>query len=85
MTTKAVTPDELKRYRYMLGKLLFLGRLTQQVILRIASEMAVKTNHPLVHHLRNLKSPINYTLKIASGVKFKSCHGNKKIQSLSIQ
>ena len=35
--TKVATPDEMKKYRSMLGELLFLGHLTQLFMLHIAS------------------------------------------------
>ena len=64
------TSSELKLYRSLIGKLLFAGRLTQPVMLRIASEMATKVNKLQVHHLRDLRAHVKFALSVATPILY---------------
>ena len=67
---EVASPYELKLYRSLLGKLLFTGRMSQPIMLRIASEMAAKTNRLLVHHLKDLSAQVKYASSIAHDVTY---------------
>ena len=64
------SPQELKHYRSLLGKVLFLGRMSQPIMLRISSEMGTKTNHLLVHHLKDLHAQVKYALGISHCITY---------------
>ena len=49
-------PNELKLYLSLVGKVLFVGRMTQPIMLRMTSRMATKVNHPQLHHLQDLRA-----------------------------
>ena len=72
------TPDELKVYRSLLGKILFTGRMSQPVMLRIASEMATKTNRLLVHHLKDLRAQVKYAMSISHDVLYAKSEASGK-------
>jgi len=50
------TPKEITAYKSAIGKMLFIGRITQPLFLRIASHMAGKTKNLLLHHLKDLEA-----------------------------
>jgi len=71
------TPKEITSYKSAIGKLLFIGRITQPIFLRIASHMATKTKKLLLHHLKDLEALIKYGKKQSPSVLFKSTNQSK--------
>jgi len=61
----------LTKYRSAIGRLLFVGRMTHPVLLRIASTMATKTSALLNHHLKDLAAFARYALKAAPVLTFR--------------
>ncbi len=57
------TGDEITAFKSDLGKMLFIGRMSQPIMLRIASQMATEMNRLLFHHLKDLDSLIPGTTK----------------------
>lgn len=55
---------------HIIGKLLFTGRTSYPIMLRVASSMAAKTNHILVHHLKILLTQVKYLKDIAVPLRF---------------
>eukprot|EP00171_Calliarthron_tuberculosum_P023073 IDg23073t1 len=55
-TDKPANAKQLYEYRQIVGQLLFIGRCTQPIMLRIASHMATKISSLMTHHLRDLIS-----------------------------
>eukprot|EP00171_Calliarthron_tuberculosum_P004551 IDg4551t1 len=53
---RAASAAEATLYRSIIGQILFVGRLSQPLMLRIASQMATKLNNLNLHHLRDLES-----------------------------
>ena len=72
-------PKELNRFRSAIGRLLFIGRMTHPVLLRIASSMATKVSALELHHLKDLKALVKYSCKKPPVLVFKP----PKISSLS--
>eukprot|EP00171_Calliarthron_tuberculosum_P004588 IDg4588t1 len=68
------SPTEITNYKSCLGKMLFIGRMTQPIMLRIASHMATKVNKLMRHHLKDLKSLIKYCKSSTPHISFKPVH-----------
>eukprot|EP00171_Calliarthron_tuberculosum_P005283 IDg5283t1 len=67
---KIATPNELGIYRSIIGKILFVGRMTQLLLLRMASLIATKTSKLLVHHSRDLKALLKYAKRYEPCITF---------------
>jgi len=61
----------LTKYRSSIGRLLFVGRMTHPVLLRIASTMATKTSALKNHHLKDLAAFVRYALKAPPVLTFR--------------
>ncbi len=59
-------------YKSTLGKMLFLGRMTQPIMLRVVSHMATKTAQLKVHHLKDLEAQIRYLKRTLPCIAFPS-------------
>ena len=57
-STECATSDEITSYKSLLGKLLFIGCLTQPILLRITSQFSMKTNKLQFHHLNDLEARV---------------------------
>ena len=66
------TPKEATKFRRAIGNILFVGRMSDPILLRIASTMATKVEDMKVLYLRDLKSQINYALRNAPVLAFHS-------------
>eukprot|EP00171_Calliarthron_tuberculosum_P022319 IDg22319t1 len=55
---RMATPNELSAYRKSIGQILFVGRMTNPLLQRIASQMATKTPALMLHHLKELGTAI---------------------------
>ncbi len=64
------TPAELTDFKSILGKLLFVGRLTQPVLLRIASHFATKTLSLRAHHLKDLEAQLRHWKRVEPCIHF---------------
>ncbi len=62
---------ELMNYKSTLEEMVFIGRLTNPVILYHASNMATKTRKLLKHHFKNLASLFRHLKKNNSLLTFK--------------
>ena len=71
-------PSEIKCYRSLLGKILFVGRMSHPPLLRIASEMAGKLPTLLVHHLKDLQAQISQTKQHKCTLNFKHPSESRK-------
>lgn len=65
-------PAELHNYRSIIGKMLFVGRLSQPIMLFHASFMASKTNRLMKHHLKELRALLVFDKKTTPTLEFKS-------------
>ena len=63
-------PQEVTQYKSVLGKLLFIGRLSQPIALFHASRMASKTSNLLRHHLNDLDAIIRAQKKNSKKISF---------------
>lgn len=66
------TPKEITAYKSAIGKMLFIGRITQPIFLRIASNMVTKTKKLLLYHLKDLEALIKYGKETSPHIYFKS-------------
>lgn len=66
------TPAQLLNYRSTLGKMLYIGRMSNPVMLYHASHMATKTNRLETHHLKDLKSLLKYDKQNSPTILFKT-------------
>lgn len=73
------SPHELHAYRSVIGKMLYVGRMSQPVMLYHASHMATKVGDLKAHHLKDLRALLKFDkkhtpalcfLKPSSGSKF---------------
>jgi len=71
------TPKEITGFKSAIGKMLFIGRITQPLFLRIASHMASKVKNLLLHHLKDLEALIKSVKKEATCIIFKSTEKGK--------
>ncbi len=72
------TSDETTAFKSALGKMLFIGRMSQPIMLRIASQMATKINKLHLHHLKDLDALIRYSKKYEPCISFPSSEAGSK-------
>eukprot|EP00171_Calliarthron_tuberculosum_P003915 IDg3915t1 len=65
-------------FKSLIGQALFVGRVSQPILLRIASQMAAKTAKLHQHHLKDLTSLVKYAKKSAHSICFRSIKTPKR-------
>eukprot|EP00171_Calliarthron_tuberculosum_P018277 IDg18277t1 len=65
------SPKMLTLYKSVLGKMLYIGRVSQPVIMYYASHMATKTSRLMSHHCKELSSLIRFSKRTAPELMFK--------------
>lgn len=67
---RCATPKEIRAYRSILGKMLYVGRMSQPIMLYHASHMASKLNTLKLHHLKDLGSLLRFDKKNVPILRF---------------